>query len=133
MGAYARAARQAGIAAVAGIPMRLDGERIGVLALHNANPRDWPEEDLDAARVLADVATCYVISASRLDRQRRVSEQPQEALDSPVIIEQAKGVLAAQHGISVDSAFELLRRHARNRNATLRAVANAVVNLGLRL
>lgn len=129
---YVRAARAAGIVAVAGIPLHLNGHSIGVLNLHSNRRRDWSAEDLDAAGVLADIAASYVINASLLDRQRRNCEQLQEALDSRVIIEQAKGVLAAERGISVDQAFEVLRQHARQRGASLRAVAEAVVNLGLR-
>jgi GAF domain-containing protein len=130
--AYVAAAREAGILAAAGVPMHLSGQHIGVLNLHSKRRRDWPAEDLDTAQVLADIAASYVINASRLDRQRRISEQLQEALESRVIIEQAKGVLAAELGISVDKAFQVLRMHARQRGATLRAVAEAVVNLGLR-
>ena len=129
---YVAAAVQAGIVAVAGIPMYLGGQHIGVLNLHSRRRRDWSAEDLDAARVLADIAASYVINASRLDQQRRINEQLQEALASRVVIEQAKGILAAEHGISVDKAFEVLRQHARQRGATLRAVAEAIVHLGLR-
>jgi GAF domain-containing protein len=132
-GAFEEAARNAGIRAVAGIPMRVDGEALGALDLYSVDPRPWEPDDLDAARVLADMATSYVLNASELDRQRRTTEQLQEALDSRVVIEQAKGVLAVRHGVSVDEAFTLLRRHARNHNTHLRAVADAVVNLGLRL
>jgi len=131
-GAYGRAARDAGIAAIAGIPMRLDGQKIGTLNLYSTTRREWSEDDLDAARVLADIATSYVINASKLAQQRRLSEQLQEALDSRVVIEQAKGILANERGISVDDAFELLRRHARSYRTSLRSVAEAVVNLGLR-
>ena len=131
-GGYGKAAREAGIAAIAGIPMRLDGQQIGTLNIYSTIRRDWSEEDLDAARVLADMATSYVINASKLARQRRISEQLREALDSRVIIEQAKGVLAAERGISIDEAFQRLRRHARNHRAPLRTVAEAVVHLGLR-
>ena len=131
-GAYGIAAREAGIAAIAGIPMRLDGQKIGTLNLYSNTRREWSEEDLDAAHVLADIASSYIINASKLAQQRRLNEQLQEALDSRVVIEQAKGVLAAERGISVDDAFELLRRHARSYRTSLRSVAEAVVNLGLR-
>ena len=73
-----------------------------------------------------------MLHASELDRERRTVEQLQGALDSRVVIEQAKGILAAENKISIDQAFALLRRHANDRNATLRAVAEAVVQLGLR-
>ena len=131
-GAYGQAAREAGIAAIAGIPMLLNGEKIGTLNIYSNTRRDWTEEDLDAARVLADMATSYIINASKLAQQRRINEQLQEALASRIVIEQAKGVLAAERGISIDEAFQRLRRHARSHRAPLRTVAEAVVNLGLR-
>ncbi len=131
-GTYPQQAREAGIVAIAGIPMRLAGKGIGALDLYSTRRRVWSADDLAAAHVLADMATCYVLNASELDRQRRINKQLQEALDSRVIIEQAKGVLAAELGVSVDRAFELMRRHARSHNANLRAVAKAVVHLGLR-
>jgi GAF domain-containing protein len=131
-GSYDQVAHEAGIVAVAGIPMRLDGGSIGALDLYSAVPREWSPDDLHTARVLADMATSYVINASELDRQRRINRQLQDALDSRIIIEQAKGVLAAELGISVDKAFDLMRHHARDHNANLRAVAQRVVNLGLR-
>jgi len=67
-----------------------------------------------------------------VEEQRRTAEQLQEALDNRVVIEQAKGFVAATHGIGVDAAFTCLRDYARAHNATVREVAAAVVNLGLR-
>lgn len=131
-GAYAQAARETGIAAIAGIPMRLSAETIGVLDLYSSRHREWTREDLNTARVLADMATSYVINASALERQQRIIGQLQEALDGRIVIEQAKGILAAEYRVSVDAAFELMRHHARDHNATLRSVAQAVVELGLR-
>jgi GAF domain-containing protein len=129
---YEQAAREAGVVAIAGIPMRCDSQTIGALDLYSTSPREWSDDELESARILADIATSYVIHASELDRQRRLNEQLQEALDSRIVIEQAKGILAAERQISVDAAFEVLRRHARSHSATLRSVAEAVVNLGMR-
>ncbi len=131
-GAYQQAARDAGIVAVASVPMRHDGKSIGTVGLYSASRRDWSADDLRAAGILADMATGYLVQAWELDRQCRVNEQLQEALDSRIVIEQAKGVLAAERRISVDEAFEVLRRHARSHSASLRSVAEAVVSLGLR-
>jgi len=129
---YEQAAREAGVAAIASIPMRCDGHSIGTLDLYSTSPREWSDDDLESARILADMATSYVVHASALNRERRLNEQLREALESRIVIEQAKGVLAAERGISVDAAFEVLRRHARSHSATLRSVAEAVVSLGLR-
>lgn len=129
----AETAAKVGMVAVAGVPMRLAGTRLGALNLYDAERRDWSDDDVGVARLLADMATGYVANASKRDQARRTTKQLQEALDSRVIIEQAKGIVAAERDISVDDAFTLLRTHARSHNVTLRSVADAVVNRKLRL
>lgn len=128
---YTAKAAELGIVAVAAIPMR-DGTRIGVLDIYDTRPRQWTQDELDAAAVFTDIATAYVLHASELERERRTVEQLQQALDSRIVIEQAKGILAAENKISIDQAFGRLRKHANDHNATLRTVAEAVVKLGLR-
>lgn len=129
---FAARARELGIVAVAGIPMHWNGTRLGALDLYATARRDWSAAEVELAQVLADMATCYIAHASELERSRRTVEQLQEALESRVVIEQAKGMLAAERGISVNEAFELIRGHARSHSASLRAVGDAIVNLGLR-
>jgi GAF domain-containing protein len=107
-------ALELGVTAVAGLPMHLNRVRLGALNLYHAHPRDWTHEDVAAAQVLANMATSYVAHASEVERQRRTAEQLEEALASRVIIEQAKGMIAAERKITVDQAFELLRGHARS-------------------
>jgi AmiR/NasT family two-component response regulator len=85
-----------------------------------------------AATALADMATGYLVNASKLRQQEQLAEQLQTALDSRVVIEQAKGMVAAAEGISVEEAFTRIRRYARDRNLLLRAVAQQVVSDGLR-
>ena len=128
----AEAALELGVIGVAGIPMRLDGTQVGALSLYATERRDWSADDVSVARLLADMATAYVAHASALQQSRRMSEQLQEALTSRVVIEQAKGMVAAERKVSVDDAFEMLRGHARRHHASLRSVAEAVVHLGLR-
>lgn len=130
---YVEHALQADIRSVAGIPMLADGEPIGAIDLYSTATREWTSEDVRAARILTDIATSYLVHASELEQQQRTSEQLQEALDSRIIIEQAKGMLAASQGISVDQAFKALRKHARDHNARIQDVAKAVVNLGLQV
>jgi AmiR/NasT family two-component response regulator len=83
--------------------------------------------------VLADVATSYVVNASKLRQQEQLSEQLQEALESRVVIEQAKGITAQQNSVTIDQAYQLMRGHARNNNASLRVVAEAIVAVGLQV
>jgi hypothetical protein len=79
---------------VAGIPMTFAERAVGSLDIYDGHVRGWTEHDLTTARVLADIATGYLVHASELDRARRVNERLEAALRSRVLIEQAKGLLA---------------------------------------
>jgi AmiR/NasT family two-component response regulator len=83
--------------------------------------------------VLADAATSYVVNASMLQQQEQLSEQLQRALESRVVIEQAKEITAFKNAVTVDQAYRLIRRHARDNNASLRMVAEAIVAVGLQI
>jgi len=121
------------LAGVAAIPMRLADEIIGALNLYSPEPRDWSDEDIAVAGVLANVATSYMVNASKLRQQQQLTEQLQEALKSRIVIEQAKGITAQQRAISVSQAYQLMRGHARRNNASLRVVAEAIVAVGLQV
>jgi GAF domain-containing protein len=129
---FRRAAVDAGIRAIAGIPMPAGAPAIGALNVYSAAPRDWNADDREAAQLLADVAASYVTNAMELERSRTLAEQLQHALDSRVVIEQAKGVIAERHGIDPSAAFELLRSHARRSGGRIRAIAQDVVDGTLR-
>jgi GAF domain-containing protein len=130
---YCADAQRLGVRAVAGIPMRLDGTCIGAVNLYSAVPRTWTDDHLAAAVVLADMATGYLVNASKLRQHEQLNEQLQRALDSKVIIEQAKGALSVTHSIGVDEAFARIRSYARGHNETVRAVATAVVDGSLQI
>jgi GAF domain-containing protein len=129
---YVGQARAAGLRAAAGVPMLAAGQAIGAINLYDTRPRAWSSDDLHVAGILAAMATSYLLHASALQQQRRTSEQLQQALSTRVIIEQAKGTLAAARGASVDEAFGVMRKYARDHNRRIHDVADAVVNQGLR-
>jgi AmiR/NasT family two-component response regulator len=54
-------------------------------------------------------------------------------LESRVVIEQAKEITAFKNAVTVDQAYRLIRRHARDNNASLRMVAEAIVAVGLQI
>ncbi len=130
---FSATAARLNVAGVAGIPMRLADQIIGALNLYSPEPREWSDEDIAVASVLADVATSYVVNASKLRQQEQLSEQLQEALESRVVIEQAKGITAEQHAVTIDQAYQRMRRHARTNNASMRLVAEAIVAVGLKV
>ena len=130
--AYINRAGALGIGAIAAIPMRAAKTSIGTLDLYHDQAHDWSQDDLTAARTLADIATSYVVNASRYEQQRRIAEQLQQALNSRIVIEQAKGIIAAHRATNVDNAYSILRKHTRDHGASLHDIARAVVDLGLR-
>ena len=109
------------------LPLRLRGEAIGALNLFRSEPGPLPDADLALGQALADVATIGILQERAIRRGEVVSEQLQAALNSRVVIEQAKGVLAQHLGLGMDEAFDRLRTFARNRNLRLREVACQIV------
>mgnify|MGYP003119141194 CR=1 FL=1 len=130
--AYRAAAKEVGVRAVLGIPMQSHDVAVGALNVYAEEPRTWEEPDIGAAQVLANMATGYVLFAGRLRQQERISEQLRGALDSRVLIEQAKGLLAGERHIGVDEAFEIMRGYARGKGLKLHEVAKAIVGGELR-
>lgn len=130
--AWCEHALQRGVVNVAGVPLRADAEVLGAMNIYSGRDEPFTEAELQVAQLLGDMAAGYIIGASALEQSRRTAEQLQRALETRVMIEQAKGVLAGERDISVDEAFRLLRRHARDRGVPLHTVADAVVRLGLR-
>jgi GAF domain-containing protein len=128
---FVPAARLAGFRSVAAMPLRLRDQTIGGLNLFMDTPRPVPDADRRLAQALADVATIGILQQRSLHRSHVLSEQLQSALTSRIAIEQAKGVLAARNGLTMDAAFDALRRHARDHNLKLTSVAHDVVNAGL--
>jgi GAF domain-containing protein len=113
------------------LPLRLRGEAIGTMNLFHRQPGVLPKADLALGQALADVATIGILSERAIRRGEVVAEQLQTALNSRVIIEQAKGVLAQHGGLSMAAAFDQLRRYARTYNARLSEVARQVVETDL--
>jgi GAF domain-containing protein len=128
---FVPAAEVAGFRSVAAVPLRLRDQIIGGLNLFMDTPHEVPPRDRQLAQALADVATIGILQQRSLHRSHVLSEQLQHALTSRIAIEQAKGVLAERGELTMDAAFDLLRRYARDHNLKLTEVANAVVTAGL--
>ena len=121
---FTKVAATVGVVSVASIPIRLGGVGLGVLDLYHDSQHRWTIQEVRLAGRLARMAASY---AFELYRARRTVTQLQQALDSRIVIEQAKGMLAERMGITIDAAFGRLRAYARDTNTPLRAVADAVV------
>jgi transcriptional regulator with GAF, ATPase, and Fis domain len=125
---FAAAARESGFGAVQALPMRLRDQVIGALNLFRAGAGAFDLADVRVGQALADVATIGLLHERSLRRSDILNEQLQAALNSRVVIEQAKGKLAERLGLDMEEAFSLLRDNARNRNLRLADLAQAFVD-----
>src|SRR6266699_1835101 len=125
---FAAAAQQAGFAAVQALPMRLRDQVIGALNLFRAVPGAFDPADIRIGQALADVATISLLHERSMRHSDTLTEQLQTALNSRVIIEQAKGKLAERLGVGMDQAFSVLRDRARGSNRRLSDLARAFID-----
>jgi GAF domain-containing protein len=123
----------AGFRAVHAVPLRLRDDIIGALNLFSITPGALTGQDATVAQALADVATIAIIQYRAASEQSVVTTQLQNALDSRVVIEQAKGVIAQYSQVSMDEAFARMRTRARSSNSSLRSVAETVIARELQL
>ena len=124
---FAAAAREMGFAGVHAIPMRLRDQVIGTLNLFKAAPDGLAPAVVVAATALVDVATIGILQERAVRQQEVVAGQLQIALNSRVVIEQAKGVLAERLRVTPDEAFVLLRRYARDHSHALTELSGDVI------
>ena len=124
---FVPAAVASGFRTVHALPMRLRRETIGSLNLFVADGPPLGGADQRVAQALADVATIGILQQRSLHRASILAEQLQGALNTRIVIEQAKGVLAEFGGVGMDESFAALRRHARTGNLKLSDVAQRVV------
>jgi transcriptional regulator with GAF, ATPase, and Fis domain len=125
---FAAAARQAAFAAVHALPMRLRSQVIGALNLFQATPGALSHQDVRVDQALADVATIGLLQERSTRRSEVLHEQLQGALNSRVVIEQAKGKLAERLGLDMDQAFAVLRSYARDGNLRLSDLAQSFID-----
>ena len=124
---FARRAVESGVLAVHAFPMRLRDRVIGAMNVFRAENVALPAEDQRVLRALADVATIAIIQEQATARAELLNEQLQAALTSRIVIEQAKGAVAQTFGVTVEQAFEMLRRHARSHHLRLTDLAHTIV------
>ncbi len=126
--AFAPVATGAGFRAAHAVPLRLRGQVLGALNLLAHSPGTLRPYHATAAQALADVTTIALLQHRVIDESHRISEQLQEALNSRIAIEQAKGMIAEHTSCEMEEAFARLRQFARASQRRLSAVAAALVN-----
>lgn len=120
---FAATATGLGYRSACAVPLRLRSEVLGCLNLFMSGPIGLDTADLALAQALGDVATIAMVQDRALRDAMVRQRQLQHALDSRIVIEQAKGMIAEQATVDMAAAFELLRAHGRRRNLKLTDVA----------
>lgn len=125
---FAPIAAAAGYRAIHAVPLRLRGQVLGALNLFGTEPAALSRADLATGQAFADVATIALLQSRAVNDSRLIAEQLQQALQSRIVVEQAKGILAQALGLPMDEAFSGLRRYARGRGRRLADIAREVVD-----
>ena len=124
--AFQKAALQQGFHSAHATPMKLRGQIIGTMNLFGTSRHEVSPRDAGVAQALADVATIGILQERLIREGHVIAEQLHSALDSRIIIEQAKGILAHALSLEMPDAFSVLRSYARNNNLTIRSVSERV-------
>jgi GAF domain-containing protein len=120
-----------GIRSTHALPLRLRGDLIGAMNLFSRAEQRLSEGDVALGQALADVATIALLQQRASRDHTILAEQLQVALNTRILIEQAKGVLAERSGLHPADTFRYLRTYARTTGQPLRSVAWQVINGGL--
>jgi transcriptional regulator with GAF, ATPase, and Fis domain len=124
-------ARDAGFKMVHALPLRLRSDVIGAMNIFDTELREMTPQQVNISQALADAATIGILQERSVRQQVDVAGQLQGALNSRIVIEQAKGVVAEQQKVSMEDAFAMLRGYSRSSHIPLSDVARAVIDRSL--
>lgn len=125
---FAAEALAVGFHSVHALPMRLRGSVIGALNLFRTESGEMTPDDTEIAQAFADVATIAILQHRAKLEAQIIKDQLTHALNSRVVIEQAKGMIAERLDLDMERSFAALRNHARNHNVHLADLATAVIS-----
>ena len=125
---FSPAAVERGLGAVLASPIPYSDHAVGVVAVLDGGPHAWSDAEREAIVAFTELVALLILNAMEARERGRVAGELQGALDSRVVIEQAKGVLVGRHGLTTRQAFERLRRAARDQRRPLAEVSRAVVS-----
>ncbi len=124
---FAERAVADGFNSVYAFPLRLRDATIGGLNLFGRSQATLDEESRVIAKALADIATIGILQQRSIHRTSLLAENLQRALNTRIVVEQAKGILSERGGMPMGETFDLLRSYARSHNLKLSALAHSVV------
>ncbi|MCU1363357.1 MAG: transcriptional regulator [Acidimicrobiaceae bacterium] len=124
---FAPEALAAGFQSVHCLPLRLRKQTIGALNLFRFEEGRMQANDVLLAQALADIATISILQNRATLDSELLNTQLTTALESRIIIEQAKGIVAQSESCNMEIAFTRIRSHARNHNRRLSELATDLI------
>lgn len=128
---YQSSALGHGFHSVHSVPLRVNERTIGAMGLFGHDAGALTQEDSAIGQALADVATIGLLQERALRESAVINDQLQRALESRVVIEQAKGVISQSNGVDMNEAFNRIRKYSRSHHLSLQETANQVVTNSL--
>jgi GAF domain-containing protein len=115
------------VRAVVGVPVMLGGSPVGTLNVYRDQPNDWDEPDIQALRAYSDLIAEVTGSALAAADHSALAGQLQYALDYRVVIERAVGYLMGARGLDAVTAFDVLRKRARDSRRRVADIATEIL------
>jgi GAF domain-containing protein len=115
------------VRAVAGIPILLGGSPAGTLNVYRSEPAGWDSSDVRALRAYGDLIAEVVSAALAAHDHGDLADQLRYALDYRVVIERAVGYLMGAHSLDAVTAFDVLRKRARDSRRRVADVATEII------
>ena len=125
---FAAQADELGLRSFLAAPLIAGSRAIGSLNLYSVDPDGFEELDEALIGLFSGQASVALANARLYRSAVSLTDQLQEALASRAVIEQAKGILMAEHRVRPELAFELLRDRSQHENRKLRDVARDIVD-----
>lgn len=101
---------------------------LGALNMYASVRAAFDDDAVTMAQTFAGYAAVAIANARLYESTTALNEQMHEAMQSSAVIEQAKGILIARHGISAEDAFAILSAQSQNSNTKVRDLAKALVD-----
>jgi GAF domain-containing protein len=112
------------VRAVAGTPVLLGGSPVGTLNVYRDEPVEWDKSDVNALTAYSGLIAEVLATALAAQEQSIVADQLQYALDYRVVIERAVGYMMGAQRLDAVTAFDVLRRRARDSRRPVADVAS---------
>jgi GAF domain-containing protein len=130
--AFSQACVAHGIMSTMSLPLGARGNGIGALNLYSKRPAAFSKDDEQLGVLFASQASVALANSQLYESAYRMTQQLQEALTSRATIDEAKGMIMAQHGVGPDEAFDILRTTSQRANRKLRELARELVDSAAR-